>query len=58
MDAAEEEENIPKVRAINAQGTAYIAQVCRALNCKLMYISTDYVFDGQGSTPWQPDQKD
>ena len=58
VDAAEEEENIPKVRAINAQGTAYIAQVCRALNCKLMYISTDYVFDGQGSTPWQPDQKD
>ena len=58
VDAAEEEENIPKVRAINAQGTAYIAQVCRALNCKLMYISTDYVFDGQGSAPWQPDQKD
>jgi len=58
VDAAEEEENIPKVRAINAGGTAHIAQVCKALGCKLMYISTDYVFDGQGDTPWQPDCKD
>ena len=58
VDAAEEEENIPKVRAINASGTAHIAQVCKRLNCKLMYISTDYVFDGQGDTPWQPDCKD
>ena len=58
VDAAEEVENIPKVRAINASGTAHIAQVCKRLNCKLMYISTDYVFDGQGDTPWQPDCKD
>lgn len=57
VDAAEDEENIPKVRAINAGGTANIAGVCKALDCKMMYISTDYVFDGQGETPWQPDCK-
>ena len=57
VDAAEEEENIPKVRAINATGTENIAKVCKALDCKLVYISTDYVFDGQGQTPWQPDCK-
>lgn len=58
VDAAEEPENVEKVRAINGRGTGYIARVCRELGCKLMYISTDYVFDGQGQTPWQPDQKD
>ena len=58
VDAAEEEENIPKVRAINASGTQSIANVCKKLDCKLVYISTDYVFDGQGETPWTPDCKD
>ncbi len=58
VDLAEEEENIPKVRAINALGTRYIAEACRALDCKLMYISTDYVFDGQGDKPWEPDCTD
>ena len=58
VDAAEEEENIPKVRAINAQGTRNIATVCKQLDCKMIYISTDYVFDGQGTTPWEPDCKD
>ena len=58
VDAAEEDENIPKVRAINAAGTQNIANVCKKLNCKMVYISTDYVFDGQGETPWQPDCKD
>lgn len=58
VDAAEEPENQPKVRAINAEGTAHIAEVCRALNCKMMYISTDYVFNGQGTEPWQPDCQD
>lgn len=58
VDAAQEEENIPKVRAINAQGTRNIAQVCKKLDCKMIYISTDYVFDGQGETPWEPDCKD
>ena len=58
VDAAEEEENIPKVRAINTDGTQNIATVCKTLDCKMIYISTDYVFDGQGDTPWQPDCKD
>ena len=58
VDAAEEEENIPKVRAVNAGGTQNIANVCKILGCKLIYISTDYVFDGQGTKPWVPDQKD
>ena len=58
VDAAEEAENIPKVRAINAGGTQNIATVCKSLSCKMIYISTDYVFDGQGETPWKPDCKD
>ena len=58
VDLAEDEDKIEKVRAINAGGTANIASVCKKLNCKMIYISTDYVFDGQGETPWQPDCKD
>lgn len=57
VDAAEESENIEKVRAINADGTRNIALACCEIGCKMMYISTDYVFDGQGETPWQPDCK-
>lgn len=56
VDAAEDNED--KVRAVNAMGTKYIAEACRDIGAKLMYISTDYVFDGQGTTPWQPDCKD
>lgn len=58
VDAAEDEENIPKVRAVNVTGTQNIADVCRKLDCKMIYISTDYVFNGQGTEPWQPDCKD
>ena len=58
VDLAEEEENISKVRAINAAGTQNIADVCKKLDSKMVYISTDYVFDGQGETPWEPDCKD
>ena len=58
VDAAEDEENIPKVRAINVDGTQNIANACKALDCKMIHISTDYVFDGNGETPWQPDCKD
>lgn len=58
VDAAEDEENIPKVRAINAYGTQNIADECKKYDCKLVYISTDYVFDGKGSKPWQADCKD
>lgn len=58
VDAAEDDENIPKVRAINVNGTQNIANVCKKLDCKMIYISTDYVFNGQGTEPWQPDCKD
>ena len=58
VDAAEDEENIDKVRAINAGGTRNIAEVCKSLDCKMTYTSTDYVFDGQGDIPWEPDCKD
>ncbi len=58
VDLAEDEDKQEKVRAINATGTQNIANACKALNCKMVYISTDYVFDGQGETPWQPDCKD
>ena len=58
VDAAEEPENREKVRAINALGTEYIAKACAKAGCKMMYISTDYVFSGQGETPWDPDCAD
>lgn len=58
VDAAEDEENQPKVRAINVDGTQYIADVCKKLDAKMVYISTDYVFNGQGTEPWTPDCKD
>lgn len=58
VDAAEDEENRFKVRGINFAGTKNIARVCAELNIPMMYISTDYVFNGQGETPWEPDCKD
>jgi len=58
VDAAEDEEKKEKVRAINALGTENIAKVCKELDCKMVYISTDYVFDGQGEKPWEADCKD
>ena len=58
VDAAEEEENQPKVMAINAIGSKYIAEACKKIDCKLVYISTDYVFNGEGTEPWQADCKE
>ena len=58
VDLAEDEDKAEKVRAINAGGTQNIASVCKKLGCKMVYISTDYVFNGQGETPWEPDCKD
>lgn len=55
VDSAEDNED--KVRLVNAYGTENIAKQCKKLGCKLMYLSTDYVFDGQGNTPWLPDCK-
>ena len=58
VDMAEDDDKVELVRAINAGGTQNIADVCKTLNCKMIYISTDYVFDGQGEAPWDPDCKD
>lgn len=58
VDAAEDEENQAKVRAINVGGTENIARVCKAIDAKMMYISTDYVFNGQGTEPWTADCTD
>ena len=55
VDAAEDEANRAKVDAINHLGTRYIAEAAKAVDAKMIYISTDYVFDGQGERPWQPD---
>ena len=57
VDAAEDEENIPKVHAINVDGTQNIVNVCKKIGCKMIYISTDYVFNGLGTVPWTPDCK-
>lgn len=57
VDAAEDEENKAKVHAINALGTQYIADAAKAVDAKMLYLSTDYVFDGKGERPWEPDDK-
>lgn len=58
VDAAEDEENKAKVYAVNVTGTRNIAEVCKNLDCKMIYISTDYVFNGQGTEPWSADCKE
>ena len=58
VDSAEDADKQALVRRINVDGTQYIADVCKKLDCKMLYLSTDYVFDGKGETPWQPDCKD
>ena len=58
VDMAEDDDKVELVRAVNAGGTQNIANVCKKLDCKMTYISTDYVFNGQGTEPWQPDCKD
>ena len=58
VDLAEDEDKQAKVKAINVDGTQNIADACKEVDAKMVYISTDYVFDGQGTEPWQPDCKD
>lgn len=58
VDAAEDEDKRQLVHKINVDGTQNIANVCNILDCKMLYLSTDYVFNGQGEIPWQPDSKD
>lgn len=57
VDMAEDDDKVEKVRAVNAGGTQNIADACKEIDCKMLYLSTDYVFDGQGTEPWKPDCK-
>ena len=57
VDMAEDDDMVEKVRAVNAGGTQNIADACKEVDCKMLYLSTDYVFDGQGTEPWKPDCK-
>ncbi len=58
VDGAEDEKNRERVRAINAAGTENVARACARLGCRMIYISTDYVFDGEGTEAWKPDCKE
>lgn len=58
VDLAEDEDKKDLVYKVNVTGTENIAKACKACDCKMIYLSTDYVFDGQGTTPWEPDCKD
>ena len=55
VDLAEDDDKLPQVRRVNVEGTQNIAEACKAVDCKMLYLSTDYVFDGQGTRPWKPD---
>lgn len=57
VDMAEDDANVETVRKVNFGGTQNMANACKAINCKMLYLSTDYVFDGQGTEPWKPDCK-
>lgn len=57
VDMAEDDDKVDAVRRVNADGTRNIAETCKTIDGKMLYLSTDYVFDGQGTTPWKPDDK-
>lgn len=58
VDMAEDDDKVDAVRKVNAGGTQNIADACKTIECKMLYLSTDYVFDGQGTEPWKPDCRD
>lgn len=58
VDMAEDDDKISLVRRVNADGTRNIAEICKKLDCKMTYLSTDYVFNGKGEKPWEPDCED
>ena len=58
VDLAEDEDKQDKVKAINVSGTQHLAEAAKAVDAKMVYISTDYVFNGQGTKPWDPDCRD
>lgn len=58
VDMAEDDGRVELVRKVNAGGTQNIADACKEIGAKMLYLSTDYVFDGQGTEPWHPDCKD
>lgn len=58
VDLAEDADQLEKVRAVNVTGTENVAAACRKADCRMMYLSTDYVFDGQGTEPWKADCKE
>lgn len=58
VDMAEDDDKVELIRKVNAGGTQNIADACKELDCKMLYLSTNYVFDGQGTKPWKPDCKD
>ncbi len=57
VDGAEDSKNLSVVRAVNVDGTRNLAEAAKEIDAKFVYISTDYVFNGEGSKPWQPDDK-
>ena len=58
VDLAEDRDKREKVKAVNVDGTRYLAEAARETGAKMLYLSTDYVFNGQGTKPWDPDEKD
>ena len=58
VDMAEDVDNVDVVKRVNVDGTQNIANACKKVDCKMLYLSTDYVFDGQGTEPWKPDCKE
>ena len=58
VDAAEEEDNKPRVYALNVSGTENLAKAARGVGAKMLYLSTDYVFSGKGTEPWEADCED